>query len=147
MPTPWAAYVTPEPELFSVFPLPLGFVVSTDEGPSCRLSGPEQKIYLREAKKGSRPKEVKPYRLKLKRWDRKQGMPCVRLHAFAFAHLIVTGQVPREPILRLAWSAQEKVAVASTPITKSCELATMLGVSHFVVQFATHCDLAVVLRG
>ncbi len=111
--------------------------------PTSRLRPPKS-IEILEANT-LKPQRVRPYRLRLERWKGKgKAIPCIRLHPFALAHLVVTAQAPRPFLLEMAWEMNTPLVAFTEPVTESCELATMLGVKRFALRFATNHDCEVV---
>jgi hypothetical protein len=89
-----------------------------------------------------RPRTVRPYSLRLNPWT-EGGVPRLGLHPFALAHLLITGQAPRQILLNMALMTKDSAVFCSYPIEVDCDLTRMLQVKKFVLAFATNFDLEV----
>jgi len=144
--TPWAPYRTRRREIFGVIPVPNGMLIAGGEHPetqsSYRLLADRRLIQIL-GPRDAQPRTVRPYSLRLSRWT-EGGVPRLGLHPFALAHLLITGQAPREILLTMALMTKDSAAFCSYPIEEDCALIRMLQVKKFVLAFATNFDLEVV---
>jgi hypothetical protein len=143
--TPWARCKTRQFEPFGVdFKEGSLYVYVGDlaGGATCRLTRHNEIQTMGPG--DDQPRTARPFRVNVNRWTG-SGVPCVNLHPLAIAHLVGTRQVPTEVMRRIIEMVREPAAYASCPVTTSCPILDMLGVSRAVVAFDSTSDLVVTL--
>jgi hypothetical protein len=146
-PTPWASYVTRDQELVQCYVDPQRTHLYVASGNSsravhtCRIRARTFELEFQPAGQAQWT-PLQPYLLPLERWPR-HSLPFVRVNALAIPHLIVTEQIPREPLLRAISGHGSLAGGWHVMIAQPCLLLQGLGCKQAFVMFGTHYDFAV----
>ena len=143
--TPWKHYATRAQERFCYWMDGRGLFVGAGNNPanspSCRLDVRTKEL-LTMPGRTDQPLRTRPHRMQLSPWQGTE-VPMIRVHPFGLLHLLVSGQVPAEDLVRAARVIGNEALYYSLPLTTPCSLLRMLGANRAVLAFDTRYDLDV----